>query len=58
MLIKALYELENTGSLHSYIQNETLSPNILTNEQIMREIFQNCSDVMFRSIAGVNPKFC
>jgi Bacillus/Clostridium GerA spore germination protein len=56
-LIKALQELEKTGSLPSYVQNETLSTDVLTNEQIIREIFHNCSDVVFRSIAvGGQPK--
>lgn len=49
-LTKALKELDKTGSLPPTVQNEILSANIGTNEQILRGVFQNCSDVVFRPV--------
>lgn len=50
MLIKALKEFDRTGLLPSYAQNQPLSPDVSVNARILREIFYNCSDVVFRPI--------
>lgn len=52
---KLLHELKKTDSLSSHNKDEMLSPDISTNEQVLRETFENCSDLVIRPI-HVNGK--
>lgn len=47
---KMLHQLKKTGSLPSYNKEDVVSADITTNEQILREIFKNCSDFIIRPI--------
>jgi len=46
----ALNGIEKSNILSPNIKNEELSPKVVTNKEIFREIFCNCSDIVFRSI--------
>lgn len=47
---KLLKEIELTNSLSSNVQNVDLNSELAINEKVLREIFQDCSDAIFRSI--------
>jgi len=47
---KILKEIELTNSLAPNVQNENLNTDLLINEKILRDIFQDCSDVVFRLV--------
>ncbi|NRF93210.1 spore germination protein [Paenibacillus frigoriresistens] len=47
---QGLKDLEKNGSLSSNVPTETLSLDVSTNEQLLRGVFKNCSDVVFRSV--------
>ncbi|MED1470512.1 spore germination protein [Bacillus salipaludis] len=49
-LKKAIQELESTGVLPLNVQDEVLALDISVNEQILKQVFENCSDIVFRPI--------
>lgn len=49
-LKQAIQELEKTAVLPPNVENEWLTSDISMNEQVLREVFRNCSDVVFRQI--------
>jgi hypothetical protein len=50
-LKKAIQELESTGVLPPNLQDEVLVPDISLNEQVLKQVFENCSDIVFRPIS-------
>lgn len=50
-LKKAIQELESTGVLPPNVQDEVLVPDISLNEQVLKQVFENCSDIVFRPIS-------
>lgn len=49
-LKKAIQELESTGVLPPNVQGEVLVPDISVNEQVLKQVLENCSDIVFRPI--------
>ncbi|MDR7002093.1 spore germination protein KA [Neobacillus niacini] len=49
-LKKAIQELESNDVLPLNIQDEVLTPDISVNEQVLKQVFENCSDIVFRPI--------
>lgn len=49
-LFRAIQELERNGTLLPNLDNELLDTDVSINERVLRGVFQNCSDVIFRSI--------
>ncbi|GMA60491.1 spore germination protein [Alicyclobacillus fastidiosus] len=47
-LLKAIKELENTSTAPS--SNDVLVADLAVNEQVLRGVFESCSDVVFRSV--------
>lgn len=47
---KVLEEIETSNTLSSDLKDLDLSSDLATNEEILRGIFQNCSDIIFRPI--------
>lgn len=45
-----LKDIESTNSLSSNFQNIELNIELAINEKILKEVFQNCSDIVFRPI--------
>jgi spore germination protein KA len=52
---KKVNQLNKTDSLPSHYKEKTFSPEISINEQVLEEIFENCSDLVIRPIL-VNGK--
>ncbi|MEH7117159.1 spore germination protein [Neobacillus vireti] len=49
-LKKAIQKLESSGLLPPNVQDRGLVPSVSMNEQILKQVFENCSDIVFRSI--------
>ncbi|MGM0878959.1 MAG: spore germination protein [Bacillota bacterium] len=47
---KVIQEIETDNILSSNVKDGGLSTDIVTNETIFRDIFKNCSDIIFRSV--------
>jgi spore germination protein KA len=50
LLKRAIQELESTSILPQNFQEESLVPDISVNEQVLKQVFDNCSDIVFRPI--------
>lgn len=49
-LKKAILELENPSMLPPYVQEDELGRNLSINEEVLKKVFDNCSDIVFRPI--------
>ncbi|OIK16041.1 spore germination protein [Bacillus sp. MUM 116] len=49
-LKKAILELESTSVLPPNVQDGELGQNISVNEEVLKKVFDNCSDIVFRPI--------
>ncbi|MDP4107639.1 MAG: spore germination protein [Bacillota bacterium] len=49
-LKRAIQELESTSILPPNVEEEGLTPDLSANEQVLKQVFQNCSDIVIRPV--------